>query len=458
MEYPFKELQPLDEVAARTGYYRDWSHIDADNFHQISELATFIREKGYGADTREAIAQALERVYHDALISGNANMEVSMARNNFTDLASRLDASDDKLSSARTEVAGARGGFVTLGDRLNREVFDMSRMGQDVKEAMTGGSVAVVGENAVDTLNVIDEAITNAKLSHDFEYNGIVHEGSINSLIGSGTFIVNSTVTDLPSTDGLLLSVRNFANRFTQTAREINNPSSVWTRTGRISEIASVPWEFNPAFSEMILVDHEKYIEDNPTKEIYDYMSAIREIEVIGVSPEVPVKIWMLCRNWVQGDAPWNYRIMLSKKENGVWSRLADSGSGFIVSENPNGFTSISFTSNGITFKARVNYNMIPQGGRLLQSGAETSDPYYVVPPSKVFLKEEDIKPDVETYDQQLNTFDNVGFASVKTDALEVSGDIPTGTLASPPIGVLSGDMWADTTDSVTHPIVRIML
>lgn len=97
MEYPFKDLMPLDEATARDGYYKDWTHIDADTFHQISELVKFIREKGRGADTREAIAQALERVYHDAAMSGNANMEVSMARKHFKDLASRLDASDNDL-------------------------------------------------------------------------------------------------------------------------------------------------------------------------------------------------------------------------------------------------------------------------------------------------------------------------------------------------------------------------
>ena len=126
MEYPFKDLLPREEATARQGYYRDWTHIDADTFHQISELVKFIREKGYGADTREAIAQALERVYHDALKSGNANMEVAMAR----------------------------GEFDTLGRRLDGEIFGMSRLGQDVKEAMTGGSVAVVGEGAVGMVNL----------------------------------------------------------------------------------------------------------------------------------------------------------------------------------------------------------------------------------------------------------------------------------------------------------------
>lgn len=44
------------------------------------------------------------------------------------------------------------------------KVWGMSNMGQDVKEALTGGSVAVVGKDAVDTVNVKDNAITEQKL------------------------------------------------------------------------------------------------------------------------------------------------------------------------------------------------------------------------------------------------------------------------------------------------------
>ena len=152
MEYPFKDLMPLDEATVRDGYYKDWTHIDANTFHQISELVKFIREKGYGADTREAIAQALERVYHDALISGNANMEVSMARKNFKDLASRLDAGEqvalNALNEASRKIDNASG------------TVTMDNLTQEVKTAMTGGSVAVVGEGAVGMVNLNAELAT----------------------------------------------------------------------------------------------------------------------------------------------------------------------------------------------------------------------------------------------------------------------------------------------------------
>lgn len=56
-----------------------------------------------------------------------------------------------------------------------------------------------------------------------------------------------------------------------------------------------------------------------------------------------------------------------------------------------------------------------------------------------------------EAYDQSLNTTDDVKFAS-----LEVGGEIPKGTLSSLPTGLLKGDVWADTTDSAAHPVLRV--
>lgn len=50
--------------------------------------------------------------------------------------------------------------------KLNKtDVLSMANMGQDVKEAMTGGSVAVVGKNTVLTENIVDKQVTKAKTS-----------------------------------------------------------------------------------------------------------------------------------------------------------------------------------------------------------------------------------------------------------------------------------------------------
>ena len=169
MEYPFKDLLPLDEVTARTGYYKDWTHIDADTFHQISELVKFIREKGYGADTREAIAQALERVYHDAAKSGNANMEVSMARKHFKDLASRLNDSDDKLSNTRSEIAVARRGYITLAESLGNLSVNMinKNLGKLDQTYMSDELLAQIAGDAAINAVPADGSLTTEKYAKD---------------------------------------------------------------------------------------------------------------------------------------------------------------------------------------------------------------------------------------------------------------------------------------------------
>ena len=46
-----------------------------------------------------------------------------------------------------------------------KEIFTMSNMGQDIREAMTGGSVAVVGVNAILEENIVDNQVTPIKTS-----------------------------------------------------------------------------------------------------------------------------------------------------------------------------------------------------------------------------------------------------------------------------------------------------
>lgn len=60
MEYPFKDLMPLDEVLAREGYYKDWTHLDPEVFYSLTQISEYIKTKGYGVDVRLLIAQLAE--------------------------------------------------------------------------------------------------------------------------------------------------------------------------------------------------------------------------------------------------------------------------------------------------------------------------------------------------------------------------------------------------------------
>jgi hypothetical protein len=59
------------------------------------------------------------------------------------------------------------------------EVFSMANMGQDIKEAMTGGSVAVVGKNAVLEENIVDNQVTPRKTNFFFQSKNLFNKNDI---------------------------------------------------------------------------------------------------------------------------------------------------------------------------------------------------------------------------------------------------------------------------------------
>lgn len=143
MAYDFKSLtKQTDEASNRGKFYTDFEDVDPNVLHQISDLTEWIRTKGKGSDVREVIAQLFERTWLEGTKEGNANMEVAKARGEFENLADRLE---NILSEAQ------------------QGKIPMDRLAQDVKEAMTGGSVAVVGKNAVQTENIVNRSVDWSK-------------------------------------------------------------------------------------------------------------------------------------------------------------------------------------------------------------------------------------------------------------------------------------------------------
>lgn len=63
----------------------------------------------------------------------------------------------------QTQIDNTNAQLANKADKT--EVFTMANMGQDVRETMTGGSVAVVGVDAVLEANIVNKAVTPKKLS-----------------------------------------------------------------------------------------------------------------------------------------------------------------------------------------------------------------------------------------------------------------------------------------------------
>ena len=115
-----------------------------------------IKNAVYGKDVRDSIHNAIKTCYDDAsIVNNNANMEVKMARGVHSTLGDRLNKSDEKQEEISSQLEHKAS---------KNEVFSMSNMGQDIKEAMTGGSVAVVGKNAILNENIVNDQVSVEKI------------------------------------------------------------------------------------------------------------------------------------------------------------------------------------------------------------------------------------------------------------------------------------------------------
>ena len=123
----------------------------------ITNYLNKIKTAVYGKDVRGAIHDAIKQVYDDASVNhDNANMEVKMARGTHNTLNDRLDKTEQKLDETNAQFSR----------KANKnEVFSMANMGQDIREAMTGGSVAIVGEDSVLANNILDSQVLPCKTS-----------------------------------------------------------------------------------------------------------------------------------------------------------------------------------------------------------------------------------------------------------------------------------------------------
>ena len=113
----------------------DFSHLTDEellNGIKALQIPDYIRTKSYGVDVRETLAQMAEMLMQ---LAYNQGMDPQEAQ----DFVYRINNKIDK-------------GNVTMSD-----------LTQEVKEALTGGAVAVVGVDAVGTENIQDGAVTLQK-------------------------------------------------------------------------------------------------------------------------------------------------------------------------------------------------------------------------------------------------------------------------------------------------------
>ena len=167
----------VNEIKRDTVDYRDPTPFNNTKLNPLSDISRALRHKTYGKDTREAIAQqgeALVKLMTET--GGNQSAEVVAARGKYETLGIHEDAQDntiaetriglDKLSATKLEKKD----IVNKVDNGGLEQITMPMLSQDVKKAITGGSVAIVGKDAVSTSNIVNNAVTSPKAAAPIQH------------------------------------------------------------------------------------------------------------------------------------------------------------------------------------------------------------------------------------------------------------------------------------------------
>lgn len=148
-----------EEAEGRLNLFDDPSPLpDTKN---IAILVDSIRKKTRGADVRESIAKALEVTYENASKEGNANMEVTQARGGFDTLSQNLMSINANAEAANQKASKLTNDKV---DKNGAAQVTWAMLAQDAREQIAGTKVAVVGNNAVSSANIVNGSVTDAKL------------------------------------------------------------------------------------------------------------------------------------------------------------------------------------------------------------------------------------------------------------------------------------------------------
>lgn len=175
-----------EEATGRLNLYDDPSPLPkTDN---INILVDGIRKKTRGADVRESIAKALEATYATATKDGNANMEVAKARGGFDTLSQNLMSINANADAANQKASQLINDKV---DKNGAAQVTWAMLAQDAREQIAGSKVAVVGNNAVSSANIVNGSVTDAKLDERMGF-GLMLSGRLKIDVKNSTISLNS--------------------------------------------------------------------------------------------------------------------------------------------------------------------------------------------------------------------------------------------------------------------------
>ena len=169
MEYPFKDLLPLDEVLEREGYYKDWTHLDPNTFYSIVQISDMIKTKGFGSDVRLLISQLAEHfglsvveitdIANDLIARQSTVEDRQDAVEHFNNQVIQEMTDKDVISAP--EIIKSRWIFKDLSERLDKTLktvnYDMFKHDGYSDDETILATHTYANENGCDVVNLDGE-------------------------------------------------------------------------------------------------------------------------------------------------------------------------------------------------------------------------------------------------------------------------------------------------------------
>ncbi|NTR93128.1 BppU family phage baseplate upper protein [Enterococcus faecium] len=171
-------------------FWQGWSEFEAGSTAKMQELEQRIDEQ--------------TEIFNNADVYNKAEIEDKLEPFALrTDIDTLEIKKADKTALAQANASMATN-LATKVDKGGNEQITMPMLSQDVKTAMTGGSVAVVGPSGVNTTNVANGAITSPKLSNSFNYRTFLAGGALLDVLDvNGFYLYSATsISDSPFATG----------------------------------------------------------------------------------------------------------------------------------------------------------------------------------------------------------------------------------------------------------------
>lgn len=166
IEYPVRMMTP-GKVVANIQVIQNGQATHLKTFEMTvqalaGEMTGIVSQAEYGALV--AVLAGANKFRTDIEILGDEKADKKALAETDAEVAELDSTKADKVALANTnqQVSGLATGKV---DKGGASQVTMGMLSQEVKTAMTGGSVAVVGKDAVSTTNIVDRSVTDTKVA-----------------------------------------------------------------------------------------------------------------------------------------------------------------------------------------------------------------------------------------------------------------------------------------------------